>query len=120
MVSVGSIITAAMACMWESLTGRNLPEMVENRWAASEAISMEPPCPMHSTALLARRMSAAWATASRFSTSRVCTMAVVLAFSSFWLMVSRESSRVISPERGLSSNRWTDALAMAIFKSGYQ
>ena len=73
---------------------------------------------MHRTLVASCSTFAAWDTVSRFKTSRVWVMARELAVSSFWLMVSRLSSRVISPDRGLSSGRPMKELAREILKSG--
>ena len=107
-----------MACRWESCTETNLEETVENRWAASDAMIMEPPWPMQRTLRARRNRSAAARTepgsSSRFVRSRASAWAVC----SFSSMSSMLSSGATSPV-SLGASALTAAVARAILNPPY-
>ena len=90
---------------------------MEKRWEASQAVSMEPPWPMHSTFSALVRMSAA----ARMVSGRI--RAWVSRMASIWLPASlparsmTESPDCSSPERQDSSIRAAMAAAMASRKA---
>ena len=83
-----------MAWRWESCTETNLSDTVENRWAASEAMIMEPPCPMHRTLRAVWNRSTAARTEPGSSRRMVCPRASAWAVHSFSITSSRLSSGV--------------------------
>ena len=90
-----------MLCRWESQTGKYLLKAVENRCAASWAMTIAPPCPMHSTFSAPASRSPAAVMASGRRRPRVCSMASISAANSFWHMSDTLSSGSTSPDSGL-------------------
>ena len=102
-----------MTCMWESCTGKKPENTVVNRWAASSAMSMEPPCPMQRTLSPARRISAAVLMTSGWMSAWVSWMAPISTPASLLHSSETLSSGWMVPDSILGSIRDTVAAAMA-------